>query len=163
MSIVGYIELLILIILALISDIKTYKIKNAIVVPFWLIGIATNIFMRGAAGGKAALMGIAMPIILLILLYILRMLGAGDIKLFAAVGAIMGVNFVLYSMAYSFLSGGIIALLIVLSNRNGCQRFRYFFNYIKGCFLSVSLRPYTNFNDKSEIPLCLCNCMWDGD
>lgn len=148
-------ELVVLIVLSLISDIKKYKIKNRIVLPSIAAGIATNFLIHGTSGLKDSFAGTVIPVLVLFIFYALRMLGAGDIKLFSAIGAIMGMEFVLYSMAYSFLAGGVIALFILAINRNWKQRLIYFFNYFKACFLSNSLLKYSNFeekNDKSKFP-----------
>ncbi|XUW99225.1 A24 family peptidase [Wukongibacter sp. M2B1] len=136
--------------LSLISDIKTYKIKNNIVYPFILAGLITNIYLDGLDGLMYSVKGIIIPIILLIVLFILRMLGAGDIKLFSAIGSIMGFEFTMYSIMYSFLAGGAIALLLIIFRKNGIKRLVYLFQYIKSCFLIKSILPYTSFEDKSD-------------
>lgn len=40
-------------------------------------------------------------------------LGAGDVKLFAAIGAIMGVGFVLQTLIYAIFCAGLIGLLLL--------------------------------------------------
>lgn len=148
--ILKYCELALLLILALISDIKTYKIKNNIVYPFILIGLITNLYLDGLDGLTSSFKGIIIPIALLILLFILRMLGAGDIKLFSAIGSIMGLEFVTYTIIYSFIAGGVMALSTIIIRKNGIKRLVYLFQYIKSCFLTMSALPYTDFEDKSD-------------
>jgi len=75
--------------------------------------------LDGVRGLLDSLLGIIVPFLLLIVLYALRMLGAGDVKLFSAIGAVLGVRAALWIMAYSFLAGGVIALIILIINRNG--------------------------------------------
>ncbi len=147
---IKFIEVIVLVLLALISDIKTFKIKNIIILPFILIGLITNTVMDGMAGLVLSLQGIFVPILLLGLFFILRMLGAGDIKLFSAIGAITGMESVAYTIIYSFLAGGVIALTIMIMNKNGRKRFAYLLNYFKSCILTLSLLPYTDFQDKSD-------------
>ena len=145
-----YIELIILLILALIGDMQGYKIKNIIVYPFILIGIMTNVYLDGLNGLVFSLKGIVVPVLLLIILFVLRMLGAGDIKLFSAIGGIMGLQFVLRTILYSFLAGGAIALLLIILRKNGIKRFKHLFTYLKSCFITLSILPYTDFNDKGD-------------
>ncbi len=147
---IKYSLVIILITLSLISDIKTYKIKNTIVFPFMIIGLFINIFYDGYKGTMNAVLGIIIPVLLLIILYALRMLGAGDIKLFSAIGAIMGIQNVLINMVYSFLSGGVIALGIICLHNNGKQRLHHLLHYFKSCFLTVSFQPYIDFQDKKD-------------
>lgn len=144
------IEIIILLILALKSDIKTYKIKNNIVLPFIVIGFLTNMYLDGIAGILFSFKGMAFPIITLIIFFVLRMLGAGDIKLFSAIGAIMGLEFVLYTIVYSFLAGGVISLVLIIIRKNVFERFKHFFQYLKSCILTQSILQYTDFDDKSD-------------
>lgn len=144
------IELFTLLLLALICDIRTYKINNKIVYSFILLGILTNLYLNGVGGLKESLLGIIIPFALLFILYALRMLGAGDIKLFSAIGAIMGKNFILYTVAYSFIAGGIISFFIILLRKNGKKRLIYFLNYLKVSIFSFSLFPYENFENKKD-------------
>lgn len=142
--------LVLLLLLALISDIKTFRIKNSITLSFTAIGLAINIAENGFNGFLEALCGVTLPIILLLLLYTSRMLGAGDIKLFCSIGAIMGWRYILWNMAFAFMSGGVMAFIIILIHRNGLLRLRYMTNYLKGCFLTLSLLPYSEFSNKSD-------------
>lgn len=147
---INLLETGLLVLLALISDIRTCKIKNQIVFPFMGIGILTNTVIGGLNGVAYSLIGICMPLLVLLLLFVLRMLGAGDIKLFAAIGAIMGVKFALYTIACSFLIGGVIAIFILIFNKNGMRRLLYFINYIRNCIFSFSLLPYGDFNKNDK-------------
>lgn len=144
------IESVILLILSLISDIRTYKIKNSITMPFIIIGAATNFLLYGMDGLLCSIIGTTVPFAVLILLYMLKMLGAGDIKLFCAIGSIMGLEFGIYSMAYSFVAGGTIALLLIMIRKNGVQRLKYLAEYFKICLLTLSLQPYGEFYIKSD-------------
>jgi len=141
--------------LSSISDIRIRKIKNAIVLPFIAAGLVTNWIISGHNGLTGSLLGAFLPLVLLMALYALKMLGAGDIKLFSAVGAIMGTGFVLYSMAYSFLVGGIISIVLMILRKNAAERFKYLMNYLKSCFLTFSIKPYAveiSKDDSAEFP-----------
>lgn len=139
-----------LIVLSLASDLRSYKIKNSIIFPFILSGLAINCYYSGVDGMLASLLGIIFPAVLLMVLFALKMLGAGDIKLFCAIGAIMGIDFVLRTIAYSFICGGLIALALLVLRKNGRQRLIHLISYIIALLFTLSLQPYTNFNDKSD-------------
>ncbi|NLP13869.1 MAG: prepilin peptidase [Clostridium sp.] len=147
---IRYAEVLILTALALASDIRHYKIKNKLTFSFVFIGIVTRFVLDGLDGLLDSFLGIAAPFFILILLYALRMLGAGDIKLFSAIGAVMGFREGIQIMIYSFLAGGVIAVIIVIVNRNAKQRFLYIFKYLKYTFVSMSIQPYTDFEQKED-------------
>ncbi|HPD01658.1 MAG TPA: A24 family peptidase [Acetivibrio sp.] len=136
--------------IALASDIRHYKIRNKLTFTFMLIGLVTGFVLDGTDGLFDSFLGIAAPFVILILLYALRMLGAGDIKLFCAIGAVMGFGEGIQIMAYSFLAGGVIAAIIIIAGKNAKRRFLYMFNYLKCTFLSKSIQPYTDFEQKDD-------------
>jgi prepilin peptidase CpaA len=147
---VKYLELSLLLLLALISDLRTYKIKNGIVYTAMLGGLATNFFLYGVRGLSVSFLGMLIPVAALFVLFAVSMLGAGDIKLFSAVGSIMGGRFAVYAMAYSFIAGGIAAIILILVRKNAAKRVRFLVSYFKSCFLTLSILPYSDFEDKTD-------------
>lgn len=148
--IIQYILLAVLLILAVAGDMKTYKIRNELILTALAAGLAANLLTGGWPAAANALLAALLPLLLLIALYALRMLGAGDIKLFCAVGAIVGAPAILLCMAFSFLAGGVIALAVMAFRGNFGQRSAHLLRYFKTCFLTRSLQPYTDFQDRSD-------------
>lgn len=146
---IRYIELALLVIPAVISDFRTYKIDNRLIVAFLIAGALTGLMEEGPSGLLSSLLGASLPLLLLFWLYLLGMLGAGDIKLFCSVGAVAGFGFIPWCIAWSFLSGGVVALTVMLARRNVVQRVRYLGSYLKACFLSGSILEYSEISDKS--------------
>lgn len=136
--------------LALISDIRTYKIKNSITYSFMAMGLTINIISGGINGMLLSLHGMILPVLCLIILYMAKMIGAGDIKLFSALGSVMGAAFTLYAVVCSFICGGVIASLLILIRRNGKDRFRHLYVYIKSCLISMKPLQYADFSDKKD-------------
>lgn len=149
-SIIKIIAICLLLLLSVYCDIRSYKIKNVITLPFILAGLLTGLFIEGANGLSHSVLGILLPLAILLPLYILRMLGAGDIKLLCAIGAITGPGTILYVIAYSFISGGIIGLVVMLVRKNLGLRIQYLITYLKSCFLTVSMLPYGNPHSKND-------------
>jgi len=139
---------IILLFLALSSDLKTCKIKNIVTYSFMLTGMIINYAEEGTGGLVFSLQGIALPAAGLLILYAMKTIGAGDIKLLSAVGSVMGPRFTLYSGACSFIFGGFIALGIVFKRKNGAKRFKYLFQYIRSCFLTMNLLRYEDSEDR---------------
>jgi prepilin peptidase CpaA len=150
---VKIIMLSVLIVASLISDIKTGRIKNFIVLPFIAAGPVISLIFFGSRGLLDSIAGILVPVVILFILYALKMLGAGDIKLFCAIGSIMGAKFAICSMLYSFIAGGIFAIFIMLARKNAAERMKSFFTYLKHSFLTMSLKPYTDNigSDRSSV------------
>lgn len=86
-------------------------------IPTVIIGLLYYVFTLGYEGflfsGKGFLVGMG----LLIIPYLLGGMGAGDVKLLAAIGALMGTSFVFYSFIYTALIGGIIAIILIFKKR----------------------------------------------
>jgi len=148
---VKIIELFFLIIASVYCDFKFKKIKNYIVYPAIIIGVVTNTVIDGISGFGNSALAIFIPIILLWVFYILRMLGAGDIKLFSSIGAIMGIRFMLAAFAYSFLAGGVIAIVIIIYRKNALSRFKYLIDYFKKIFIFMKVEKYQEFEEGGKV------------
>jgi prepilin peptidase CpaA len=122
--------LLFVLLMCLYTDIKSRKILNVVTVPTIFFGLSYNIYNFGYEGflfsGKGLLVGLS----LLLIPFLLGGMGAGDVKLMAAIGALMGTSFVFYSFIYTALIGGIIGILIIIKT-NGLR------NCIKSLFFNM--------------------------
>lgn len=116
---------IILVSAAVILDFKTWKIPNWLV----LLGLDTGIFITiqrmGLQQGLAnAAIGVLLPILLLYLLFLFGFLGAGDIKLLAAVGAFVGAE-IARIMLYAFIFGGILSICYIGKNIRRLKKKRF--------------------------------------
>lgn len=100
--------------LAAAWDIKTRRIPNFITFPTILLGLTINTYYYGWAGLKISLLGLVAGLFLLIIPFALGGMGAGDVKLMAAVGALNGAGFAFYAFIYSALAGGVIAVILLI-------------------------------------------------
>ncbi|MEC1523504.1 prepilin peptidase [Neobacillus niacini] len=109
--------LLIVLIICVVTDVKSRKIFNIITLPAIVAGFTYYLFTNGLGGflysGKGFLVGFS----LLLIPFMMGGIGAGDVKLLAAVGAIKGVNFVFYNFIFAAIVGGAIAFFIMLRRR----------------------------------------------
>ena len=100
---------------ACVSDLRTRRIPNALVLVIAVAGIVfsavTKSFAMGltqAGGGLLTGLAIWIPF------YALRMLGAGDVKLFAASATFLGARSAVDAAVYTALYGGALALLYMV-------------------------------------------------
>lgn len=70
-------------------DLKYASVDNGWILFSFIMGLVIQVMEKGPKGGIIFLTGAAVPVILLGILFVLRMLGAGDIKLLCALGGIM--------------------------------------------------------------------------
>jgi prepilin peptidase CpaA len=102
---------------AFFTDIRSMRIPNG------LNGAAvlTGLVLHAAFGGWRSLaesgLGVVAGFGVVLLLHFAGAVGAGDVKLFAAIGALSGASFTLSALAYSILYAGCFGLVLALFRR----------------------------------------------
>ena len=95
-------------------DVRYRRIPNPFVLATLIGGVAINGIFGGLPGVFASLGGCAMAFGLMFMLHIFGAMGAGDVKLFAAIGAVTGAQLVLPTFIVVVLTGGLLALISVI-------------------------------------------------
>lgn len=110
--------LLIILLICTVTDIKSRKILNIVTFPAILIGFLFYLYTNGYEGflfsGKGFLVGLGV----LFIPFAMGGIGAGDVKLMAAIGTMKGAFFVFYAFLYAAIVGGIIALFILIRRKD---------------------------------------------
>ncbi len=124
-------------IISLVTDIKKRKILNIVTLPAILIGLVFYTITLGWDGflfsGKGFLVGLG----LLLIPYLLGGMGAGDVKLMAAIGALTGTTFTFNSFIYTGLIGGIIALILIIKSKGLYNSLKSFWLLLKSLIFKV--------------------------
>ena len=134
--------LLVIVGVAMIMDLRWMRVENGWILCSMVSGLLFQLQTHGICGLMYFLIGAVYPLCILGVLFYFRMLGAGDIKLFCALGSVMGIKAIGRCMAVSFILGAGISLLILIFYGNFCQRFQYFLNYIREYLSTGEVRPY---------------------
>jgi prepilin peptidase CpaA len=102
--------------LACAWDISTRRVPNGLT---WGSAVVALGFFLATGGPRAlgwSLAGWAVGCALLLPVFLLRGMGAGDVKLLAALGAWMGPHTVLWAALYGALAGGVLAIVVSLAH-----------------------------------------------
>ena len=112
---------------AVVHDVRARRIPNAVVFPGMLAALALHALLPAGAGlfgaqpgglGLAsALGGLGLGLAVLMPLYVLRLMGAGDVKLLAMVGAFVGAGQILAVGLCTLMAGGVLALVFAAWQR----------------------------------------------
>jgi prepilin peptidase CpaA len=102
-----------LVILAAVWDVRTRRIPNWLTLPGVVLGVALNTFLFEINGLWFSLKGLGLAFCVYFVLYLLRAMGAGDVKLMAAVGAAAGWENWLGILVLTSVAGAVAGLLLV--------------------------------------------------
>jgi prepilin peptidase CpaA len=115
------VALLAVVLAAAVFDVRYRRIPNWLTVSGVLIGIALNAFLAQSLQARgmfrSSLIGLAAGFGVYFVLYALRAMGAGDVKLMAAVGAIVGWPNWFGIFIVTAMLGGLMAIILVLLRR----------------------------------------------
>ena len=109
-----------------ITDLRTGKIYNGITYPSIAVGIVYNALSGDRGVIVNSLVGFAFGLLPFGLAASRGWIGAGDVKLFGAIGAIGGFFFLIDCLFNTFVLAGIYGLLLLIWQVGRFRRFRRF-------------------------------------
>jgi prepilin peptidase CpaA len=89
---------------AVVTDLRSSRIPNWLTLPAMTIALGAHMWTNGIAGLFFSLTGLGAGFALFLIMHLAGHIGAGDVKLMAAVGALMG--------PYGALLSGILAMAV---------------------------------------------------
>jgi prepilin peptidase CpaA len=113
--------LAIVVLFAAVYDLTTRRIPNWLTVSGVVVGFAAHSWLSGWNGVWTSAAGMGLALVVYVPLFAIRALGAGDVKLMAAVGAIAGPFPWFCIFVATCLVGGLLALIVVISKRRLTQ------------------------------------------
>ncbi|CAE6796428.1 hypothetical protein R69619_04993 [Paraburkholderia nemoris] len=107
-----------LVMIAALSDLQTRRIPNWLVATALVVALPVQVTLHGGADGMQMWLGGCLTGGLLLLPgYLMRLMGAGDVKLMAAVGAFCGAIGAFEIGLATFVIGGVWSLAVLLLRR----------------------------------------------
>jgi prepilin peptidase CpaA len=102
---------------ATVIDMKTRRIPNTLTASLALAGFALAAMGLSRVSPGAAVLGCLLGLVFMLPGHFFGATGAGDVKLLASAGALLGPTDTIYAFLYTAVAGGGIALLVALRRR----------------------------------------------
>lgn len=99
----------IVLVTASLTDLRSRRIPNWLVVPFLLTGLVVQSAANGWNGAAHSLLGVGLSILLFGVPCFLRAMGMGDLKLAAGVGAWIGPGQFFLAFVLTGIAGAVLA------------------------------------------------------
>ncbi len=127
-------------IICFFTDLTQQKIYNIVIFPSLAAAIILNVWYGGIGGLAMSLLGFITGLGILILPYYIGGIGAGDVKLLSIIGAFKGSIFVINAAIYMAVTGGIIALIIILYRKQTINFFKTIFTWLFYFFIGIKYK-----------------------
>lgn len=150
------------------TDLRERRIPNLLVFPVMLIALLGHLFHNGLDGLLFFGLGWGAGLLVFLLPFALGAMGAGDVKLMAAIGALMGWRFILVTALYASVAGFFVAIVILAFKRGWLLRIAKYLPEKIGRPLLAKLGKYTEADNgngeasagskkrKTMVPYGLC-------
>lgn len=109
------VAVLAVVVVAAFLDVKNRRVPNALTLGAAVVALALHSVLNGWPGLLIAASGWAVGLLLFLPLYAVRGMGAGDVKLLAAIGAWLGPEGALWTALYGAVAGGVLAVVVMLA------------------------------------------------
>ena len=98
-------------------DVRYRRIPNAFVLATLVSGLLINGILNGLGGLGSSVGGCLVAFAMMFALHLFGAMGAGDVKLFAAIGSVVGVGLGVPTFVVVVLTGGVLAVVTALRAR----------------------------------------------
>ncbi|MGH2350619.1 MAG: A24 family peptidase [Chloroflexota bacterium] len=117
--------LVVALVYAVFTDLRARRITNRLTYSTMLFGLTVNTVAGGWGGLSHSAVGWLAGLGVMLIPFLLKAMGAGDVKLMAAIGALKGPEFVLAVALYAALAGGLLAIFYLVRERRMNSTVRY--------------------------------------
>lgn len=131
---------------AAIYDYRSRLIPNMITFAAMLTGLGLHSIHTGWSGLWFSFGGLALGGGMLLVFYLLGGMGAGDVKLLASVGALLGVEKVFAAFVLTVIAGGLMALVQIIRQYS----FKNILSRSKNLLYGFSYQKHFCLDDKAD-------------
>lgn len=130
LNIIINLVLIVLLVLSSIEDIRNKLIPNKYTIPALIAGFVLMTMNFGLTGLKDSFLGFVFGFFIFFLPFVLGFMGAGDVKLMAAIGALKGFTFTAYSLFASSIVGGIMVIIYAIYKKQLLKTIKNMFGIV---------------------------------
>jgi len=98
-------------------DLRERRVPNRMTFSIAALGLALAAFRPTGVGVVSALAGLAVGLVLMLPAHVIGATGAGDVKLLAAFGTLLGPGRTGMAFLYTAIAGGALALIVAAKRR----------------------------------------------
>ncbi len=98
-------------------DLRTRRIPNQLTLAIGVLGVALAASHVTGITVKGALIGCVIGLLLMLPGHVIGATGAGDVKLFAALGTLLGPAHIVLAFLYTAIAGGVLAVAVAARRR----------------------------------------------
>ena len=102
---------------AVVIDLRSRRIPNLLTATMALLGLGLAATGFSGLTLAAAVWGMVLGLLLMLPGHLFGATGAGDVKLMAAVGAIVGPGLVIPAFLFTCIAGGVLAVAVAIGRR----------------------------------------------
>ncbi len=149
-----------LLITSAITDLRERKVYNKVTYPSFFIGLIVHGVALGWTGVLDGLLAAVLTFVIGLMVMITGWIKGGDIKLFIAVGAFLGLQGLGEVIFYSIFAGGFVGLVTSLLNGYLVEMLTKMWSFMKGLFMSLVYKT-KNFaqpmepDERSKMPFAV--------
>jgi prepilin peptidase CpaA len=110
MHLIAWWPTLIILGVATLTDLRSRRIPNWLVLPFMVAGVVLSACLHGWHGVGQSLCGLGLGALVFGIFFLMGGMGMGDVKLCAAIGAWIGPAQLFTALVLTGLAGGVMAL-----------------------------------------------------
>ncbi|MEN8132144.1 MAG: A24 family peptidase [Pseudomonadota bacterium] len=126
--------LILILIIAGYTDIREHRIPNILTFGGLILGLLLQSWMLGGDGFLSGLAGFLIGLGIFLPFYILgKGMAAGDVKLMAALGALLGPQLTLFAAASSLVAGSVMGIGILIIRGGAAVALQRYWSTLK-CF-----------------------------
>lgn len=105
---------IVLAVVAAVWDLKSRRIPNVLTFGSALFAVMAHTYFEGLSGGGWSVLGWLTGVAFFLPIFALGGMGAGDVKLLAALGAWLGPGAVVWVALFSLIAGGVLGLAVAV-------------------------------------------------